>query len=131
MNLYKGGKVELPKKFIISMLLLGLCLVLVACGDPKIGDIFILKRNTLGGVTVNSMEDVLNEMKSFEDLGDPDSMEEYVDHDAIPSFSVGTVVRVIETSDKDRMVRIQNVYPMTEEVMKMWIDIEDLNHALQ
>ena len=131
MNLYKGGKVELPKKFIISMLLLGLCLVLVACGDPKIGDIFILKRNTLGGVTVNSMEDVLNEVKSFEDLGDPDSMEEYVDHDAIPSFSVGTVVRVIETSDKDRMVRIQNVYPMTEEVMKMWIDIEDLNHALQ
>jgi len=42
MNLYKGGKVEF------------------ACGDPKMGDIFMLKRNTLGGVTVNSMEDVLN-----------------------------------------------------------------------
>ena len=131
MNLYKGGKVELPKKFILSILLLGLCLVLVACGDPEMGDIFMLKRNTLGGVTVNSMEGVLDEMKSFEDLGDPDSMKEYVDHDAIPSFSVGTVVRVIETSDKDRMVRIQNVYPKTEDVMKMWIGIEELNYVLQ
>src|SRR5690625_7152974 len=109
MNLYKGGKVELPKKFIISMLLLGLCLVLVACGDPKIGDIFILKRNTLGGVTVNSMEDVLNEMKSFEDLGDPDSMEEYVDHDAIPSFSVGTVVREIGRASCRERVEIAGV----------------------
>jgi len=131
MNLYKGGKVELPKKFILSILLLGLCLVLAACGNPKMGDIFMLKRNTLGGVTVNSMEGVLSEMKSFEDLGNPDSMEEYVDYDAIPSFSVGTVVRVIETSDENRMVRIQNVYPKTEDVMKIWIDVGELNYALR
>lgn len=90
-----------------------------------------VEKEHVGDVTVNSMEDVLNEMKSFEDLGDQDSMEEYVDHDAIPSFSVGTVVRVIENSDKNRMVRIQNVYPKTEEVIKMWIDLEVLNHALR
>jgi len=128
---FRSGIVVMIKKFKVTIILLVLSLILVACGDPKVGDMFMLKRNTLGGMNVNSMENTMNELKALEEVGNPDSMEEYVDFNEIPSFSVGTVVRVIETREKDRMVQIQNVYPKTKSIMKMWIDTEELNNALK
>ncbi len=108
-----------------------LCFILVACGDLKLGDTFILKRTAVGGLNINSMEKAVDQMKALEEIGEPDALEEYLDLDEIASISVGEVVRVIGINDKPRMLQIQNVNPKTGSIVKMWMTRKELNESKQ
>ena len=108
-----------------------LTFILGACGEPEVGSIFILKRTALGGDNIDSMERAMSEMKAFEDIGEPDMVEEYIDFSEISSFSVGTIVRVTETDKQQSMVQIKKVYPKTGNYPKMWIDQDELIMALR
>jgi len=116
-------------KVILPLLLL--TFVLGACEEPEVGSVFILKRTALGGVNIDSMERAMNEMKAFEDIGELDMVEEYIDFSEISSFSVGTIVRVTETDKQQSMVQIKKVYPKTGNYPKMWIDQDELIMALR
>ena len=107
-----------------------LCLILAACGEPKVGDTFRLERNTVGGMDINSMDKTVDEMRKLQEMGDPDSVEEHLDLSEINSFSVGTVVRVTEISDKHNMFQIESINPKTGDNMKMWIKGDELKRAL-
>lgn len=91
---------------------------------------FTLKRNVLGGMKINSMEKAVDEMEMLEEMGDPGSMEENLNHDEIASISVGEIVRVRDISDKHRMVQIQNINPKRV-MVKMWIDREEFKNAVR
>lgn len=112
---------------LISVLLLSF--VLVACGNPKIGDVYALKRTALGGKNIDSLEDAFKEMEALGEMTDPGSAEEYLDYTDIASISVGELVRVTETDDRYNMVRIRNINPQRRGV-KMWISREELMKAI-
>lgn len=116
----------MARKLKITIPLLLLCFILVACGEPKVGDIFMLKRTAVGGMDINSMKNAEDEMKAFEELGDPDSAEEYLDLSEIDSFSVGEVVKVTEINDKYNSAQIQRINPKTGSMLKIWIKREEL-----
>lgn len=80
----------------------------------------------MGGMDINSMKNAEDEMKAFEELGDPDSAEEYLDLSEIDSFSVGEVVKVTEINDKYNSAQIQRINPKTGSMLKIWIKREEL-----
>lgn len=116
-------------KIILPLILL--TLILGACGEPEVGHVFVLKRTALGGTNIDSMERVMSEIKAFEEIGEPDMVEEYIDLSEITSFSVGTIVRVTETDKQQSMIQIQKIYPKTGIYPKMWIDQDELTIAQQ
>lgn len=119
------------KKLKVMSLLLFLCLFLVACGNPKLGDMFILKRTALGGMNIHSMEKTFDEMEELEEMGGPDAVAENLDNSEVASLSLGTLVRVTDISDKHRMVQIQSVNPKTGDRLKMWVNREELKRDQQ
>ncbi len=128
---WEVGEIAKAKKLKMMILLLLLCFILTACGDPKIGDLYLLKRTALGGVHIDSMENAIAEMRMMEELGDPDSMEENLDFGEIMNFSVGAVVKVTGVNDQRQMVQIRNINPRTGDFVKMWIEMEELKEAVK
>lgn len=124
------GKVGKAGRWKVIFTMSLLCFVLVACGSPKLGDIFILKRNVLGGMKINSMENAVHEMKMLEKMGNPDSVEEYIDLDEVASISVGESVRVTDVSDKHNMIQIQNINPHRV-MVPMWLKEKKLEEAVR
>ena len=114
----------MAKNLKVMILLLFLCLFLVACGELKVGDMFTLKRNVVGGINITSMENVSNQISIFEEMGELDSVEEHLDLGEITSFSVGEVVLVTEI--KHNLVQLQSINPKTEGNVKLWINKEEL-----
>lgn len=115
------------EKLVIPLLFL--CLILVACEEPEVGNTFVLKKPVLGGSNIDSMKNVMNDMEIFEEIDDPDAVEEYVDLSDITNFSVNTIVRVTDMNDKKSMIQIQKIYPKTGSYPKIWIDKEELKTA--
>jgi hypothetical protein len=131
MSFWEVGEIAKAKKLKMMIPLLFLCFILTACGDPKIGDLYLLKRTALGGVHIDSMENAIAEMRMMEELGDPDSMEENLNFGEITSFSVGAVVKVTGVNDQRQMVQIRNINPRTGDFVKMWIEMEELKEAVK
>lgn len=122
------GHARILKKF---MPLLLLSIVLVACSGPQVGGIFILKRTALGGQDINSLESTYEELKVFEEMGDPEDVEEYLEYEKIAALSVGTLVKVTGRNNEHDMVQIQDIDPKTRGNMKIWLLRDDLITALE
>jgi hypothetical protein len=135
-----GNLVGRKLKFILSLLFL--CLLLTACGQLEVGDTFTLKGDITGGDNINSMQEFSEQIKELDELGyditsDPDPDNEEIPKDImlldkadyVHDFDEGDEVEVIEISDKHNKIRLKNTDPDTGDVLKIWVDRDELNKA--